>query len=244
MNLWFKVTDLQRHKWRAPLSSSCFARKIVRTVPAYPHGRWSSMNESSNSAAIKLSLRQELKAARIGLSAGERIRLDLQICAHLQRLLESCADVNLAAYHACRGEPDLAPALTMLHGAGHRVHLPVLIDRELRFRRWSPDADMTPNRYGIPEPLEGSPCSAEQLDWVLLPLVAFSASGGRLGMGGGFYDRTFSFCLDRPPEQRPRLVGIAYALQQIDSLPLERWDVPLDGVLTEMGMRWISAARE
>ena len=202
------------------------------------------MDHSADPAAHKQHLRQQLKSARLSLSEGQRSRLDLHICAHLQRALASCADAAIAAYHACRGEPDIAPALSVLHAAGHRVHLPVLHEAALKFRRWSPDARMTPNRYGIPEPLQGSACAAAELDWVLLPLVAFSHSGGRLGMGGGYYDRTFSFCLERPAEQRPRLIGIAYQLQQVDSLPLERWDVPLDGVLTEIGMHWISSIRE
>lgn len=202
------------------------------------------MDHASDPSALKRRLRQQLKSARLSLSADQRSRLDWQICAHLQRALEPCADTAIAAYHACSGEPDIAPALSVLHDGGHQVHLPVLHDAALQFRRWSPGARMAANRYGIPEPLQGRTCAATELDWVLLPLVAFSHSGGRLGMGGGYYDRTFSFCRNRPAEQRPRLIGIAYQLQQVDSLPLERWDVPLDAVVTEMGMHWMSVIRE
>ncbi len=190
------------------------------------------------SATIKRTLRRELQAARQGLPASDRARLDLRICAHLVRGLEQSAGLKLSAYFACRGEPDLGPALAALHEAEHCVHLPVLVEQTLQFRRWHPNARMTANRYRIPEPLEGETCPADQLDWVLLPLVAFSPLGGRLGMGGGYYDRTFSFCLQRSMDERPRLIGVAYGLQQVDSLPLQRWDVPLDGVVTEQGLRW------
>ncbi len=196
------------------------------------------MKSSAGSGTIKRALRQELQAARQALATAERARLDLQICAHLLRAMEPGPALALAAYHACRGEPDLAPALTALDRAGHRVHLPVLVESALQFRRWTPEARLRANRYGIPEPVDGADCPARDLDCVLMPLVAFSALGGRLGMGGGYYDRSFAFCLQQPIAERPRLIGVAYGLQLVDSLPVERWDVPLDGVVTERGMLW------
>ncbi len=88
------------------------------------------------------------------------------------------------------------------------------------------------NRYGIAEPL--TPLSSfwrvSQLDIVLFPLVAFDSSGGRLGMGGGFYDRTFAHLLNS--RKRPGFVGVAYEEQQVASLPIEPWDIPLDAVVT------------
>ena len=202
------------------------------------------MEATVRSTTIKRALRRELQAARLGLAAPERTRLDLQICAHLLRALEPNPGIAFAAYHACRGEPELAPALLALHRAEHAVHLPVLAGLALQFCRWRPGARMRPNRYGIPEPLEGTICPAEQLDWVLLPLVAFSPSGGRLGMGGGYYDRTFAFCLQKTVAERPRLVGVAYGLQQVDTVPMAPWDVPLDGVVTEGGLRWFEPGEQ
>lgn len=188
----------------------------------------------------KQSLRRDLLAARQALPDGVRALLDARIAGHLLHDLALEPDQAIAAYHACRGEPEMGSALLALHAAFCRVHLPVLVGQAMQFRRWTPGARLTANRYGIPEPLDGEPCAPQALNWVLLPLVAFSAAGGRLGMGGGYYDRTFGFCLQQPAGSRPPLLGVAYSLQEVDRLPMEAWDVPLDGVVTEQGLRWFS----
>jgi 5-formyltetrahydrofolate cyclo-ligase len=93
------------------------------------------------------------------------------------------------------------------------------------------------NRFDIeePDPKRNEMLNPQQLDLVLLPLVAFDAQGGRLGMGGGFYDRTFEF-LKRPGQNKPKLVGLAHHFQQVESLPLESWDVPLSAIVTDKGI--------
>src|SRR5687767_13746260 len=95
---------------------------------------------------------------------------------------------------------------------------------------------MRRNRFGIPEPT-GRRCAPQQLDLVLLPLVAFDRRGARLGMGGGFYDRTFAF-LRVAGRRKPRLVGLAHHFQEVAQLPREPWDVPLAAIVTERG--WVS----
>ena len=106
----------------------------------------------------------------------------------------------------------------------------------MTFRRWQPGEKMVANRFGIPEPVDGRECEPRRLELVLAPLVAFSGNGTRLGMGAGFYDRTFAFAKDNPAAG-PWMVGIAYALQQVDSLPSQPWDVPLGAVITERGLQ-------
>ncbi len=183
----------------------------------------------------KQALRESLLSERQALSAGRQRQLNRQLCAHLLRFLTDGDWVNLAAFVAFRGEPDLMPALEVLHQAGRRIHLPeVGEDRSMQFRRWQPGCSMRQNRFGIPEPTEGGYLAAESLDLVLMPLLAFAPGGGRLGMGAGFYDRAFAFRLDNSG-RGPALVGTAFSFQQVDSLPLDSWDVPLDGVLTERG---------
>jgi 5-formyltetrahydrofolate cyclo-ligase len=105
-------------------------------------------------------------------------------------------------------------------------------DRQLQFAPWRPGEALVANRFGIPEPAEAQPLPAEAMALIVLPLVGFDATGQRLGMGGGWYDRSLAFRRDRtaPP---PWLVGVGFALQQIDALPVEPWDVPLDAVCTE-----------
>lgn len=196
---------------------------MVMQAPASPEQR-------------KQAIRCQMLGARQSLDSAQRERLDLLLCGQVMRFVEGRPGDKLAAFHAFGGEPELEPVLAALDAAGYQIHLPILLDRQLLFRRWTRGARLTNNRYGIPEPLDGAPCLAEDLDCVLMPLVAFSVSGGRLGMGGGYYDRTFAFRRDPQAGTLPQLVGVAYCLQQVDSLPVEPWDVPLDAVITDQGV--------
>jgi 5-formyltetrahydrofolate cyclo-ligase len=185
----------------------------------------------------KAELRARLIAERERLHDHQRRQMNRQICVHLLRFLDDRDCLNLAAFYPFRGEPDLMPALEALHHAGRRVHLPIVADdNRMHFHRWVPGAPMKDNRFGIPEPLSGAECPPERLEVVLMPLVAFSATGTRLGMGAGFYDRAFEFCIDHP-DAGPFLAGAAYSLQEVNSLPAQSWDVPLDAVITDRGLK-------
>jgi len=74
------------------------------------------------------------------------------------------------------------------------------------------------------------------LDIALVPLVAFDDYGRRLGMGGGYYDRTFAYLRHREHWRRPKLIGVAFEFQRVAELPAQPWDVPLDGIITEKGL--------
>jgi 5-formyltetrahydrofolate cyclo-ligase len=105
----------------------------------------------------------------------------------------------------------------------------------LRFAPWRPGDPLTSNRFGIPEPDVGEDAyiAAADLAMAVLPLVGFDAAGNRLGMGGGWYDRTFAFRNDDAAGPPPWLVGAAFALQQVDAIGREPWDVPLDATCTD-----------
>ena len=108
----------------------------------------------------------------------------------------------------------------------------------LWFCEWREGDPLVPNRFAIPEPVprRRPPHHARQLDLLLVPLVAFDARGNRLGMGGGYYDRTLAYLGHRTHWRRPRVVGLAHALQRVDALPKNAWDIPVDGVITEREM--------
>jgi 5-formyltetrahydrofolate cyclo-ligase len=95
------------------------------------------------------------------------------------------------------------------------------------------DSQLTPNRFGILEPdhRAGHKMPPHLLDIVLLPLVGFDRHGGRLGMGGGFYDTTFAF--HQGKKTKPWLLGLAHSCQEVDELELAAWDIPLYGVVTD-----------
>ena len=106
----------------------------------------------------------------------------------------------------------------------------------LRFAPWRAGDPLVTNRYGIPEPdvEPSSALDAREMAVVVTPLVGFDARGHRLGMGGGWYDRSFAF--RRARSAPPLLVGAAFAQQQLDILDAADWDVPLDAIATESGI--------
>ena len=138
-------------------------------------------------------------------------------------------DVIHAVYCPIGSELDPTPLAQRLAHDGHELCLPVVIalDEPMIFRRWSPGDPLEPDAAGVPAPLP----LAETLvpDLILTPLLAFDATGGRLGQGGGHYDRTFAALPDATR------IGLAYDGQRVGLLALEPHDVRLHGVLTEGG---------
>jgi len=137
----------------------------------------------------------------------------------------------VAGYHPFRDEADPRGLMAALSARGHRLALPCIVAAHaaLVFRAWNAGDSLHPNTYGIAEPLAHA---AEVVpDAVLVPLLAFDASGHRLGYGGGYYDRTF----ERLP--RMRLIGIAYSGQEMPAVPREAHDHRLDLIVTENGVR-------
>lgn len=151
--------------------------------------------------------------------------------AHLSEVLAGYRGVPIAAYMAMRSEIDPSPA--MEEAAAHGpVCVPIIMAKAtpLQFRQWEPDCRMVEGAFGAWIPEAGPWIEPEIL---VVPLVAFSRAGGRLGYGGGFYDRT----LEGLRARRPTLaIGFAYAAQEADDLPLEATDQPLDMIVTEAGI--------
>ena len=106
-------------------------------------------------------------------------------------------------------------------------YLPVVgFNNSLTFRKFKKNSPLIKNKYGIKEPLQGEETNGNKLDLVLIPLVGFDRSLNRLGMGGGYYDRTFK------DNKRPFLIGLAYQFQEIKDLGPKEHDIPLDIIIT------------
>lgn len=189
-------------------------------------------------------LRRRLRAQRRNLPDDERRNAALAVARRLVDWPEFVDAGRIAGYWACDGELDPAPILENAWAMGKTVYLPILADdptESLRFAPYRPGLPMRRNRFDIPEP-EAAPSTwlqPEQLDLVLTPVVAFDAMGTRLGMGGGFYDRSFAFLRNLDDcAQRPLLLGLGYEFQNTrERLFHQSWDVPLNAAVTEVALR-------
>lgn len=186
------------------------------------------------------SLRRHLRQKRRQLTAYQQKQASHKICQLVRQQPWFVNASNLAVYMAADGEADPLPIAFMAQAMGKKVYLPVLHPlntNHLLFIRFTPNTPLQKNRFGILEPcLKGyglkraNSCRVQTLDLLLMPLVGFDSQGGRLGMGGGFYDRT----LARKPSEfkRPKLIGLAHECQKVEQIPLEPWDIPLTGIVT------------
>lgn len=187
----------------------------------------------------KRQLRRQMRARRRSLSPAQQRRAALALAQQLLRLPAFMRSKKIALYLPNDGEIDPQPLAQKAWRMGKHCYLPVLHPlkpRQLIFIRYRPDTRLFPNRFGIPEPdpRRHSWLPPESLDLVLLPLVAFDREGGRLGMGGGFYDRTFAFKKRTLPyKTKPQLVGLAHSCQEAELVARDTWDLPLSAIATE-----------
>lgn len=189
----------------------------------------------------KSDLRQKLRARRRALSADEQHQAARRLAVNLTGTRLFLTSRRVACYLPNDGEIDSAPVIEHIRRLRKTLYLPVLSrlshDR-LWFAETGPKTKLTPNRFGIPEPVVQSRdlVRAQELDLILLPLVGFDDQGNRLGMGGGFYDRSLEFLRHRNHWHKPHLLGIAYDFQRVNGLTADPWDVPLQGVVTDLAV--------
>lgn len=185
--------------------------------------------------------RRRLRRLRASLDPGERAAAELAILRTLDRLRVFRRGARVALYLPMPGEVDVRPCLAAAWQRGTTVFVPRISSRRrgrMTFVPWAPGIAQRRNAFGIAEPqviLRRTP--AVQLDAVVLPIVGFDRRGNRLGMGAGFYDRALRRRLDPARRwRRPRLIGVAFACQELDAIPASPWDVPLDLIVTERGL--------
>jgi len=145
---------------------------------------------------------------------------------------------RIGFYYAKGNELNVSALLHLAWLQGKTTYLPVVTPRYLNklwFLPYAPGNELKPNRYHIPEP-QHAPQQRQfkpaQLDLLLMPLVGFDHNGNRIGMGAGYYDRTLAAMRTRKHWQKPFLMGIAYDLQEVDTIEQNNWDIPLHAVAT------------
>lgn len=185
-------------------------------------------------------LRTQIRDIRRSLSAVQQHQASLDLVQQLLSRPEVQHAQHIALYLTNDGELDTKPLIEALWQQGKALYLPLLhpvVPGYLIFQLYTPQTLLKPNQFGIGEPeLHCSLlCPVNQLDLIFTPLVAFDLQGQRLGMGGGFYDRTLSQLSSDPKSsdtKKPAIIGLAHDCQQVDAVPVEAWDIPLPFICT------------
>lgn len=186
----------------------------------------------STQQALRNQLRQQIRKTRANLTALQQQQAEDSITQQALALIEERNAQHIALYVSFDGEISTDKLIQILWAQGKQVYLPVLHPfnpNHLLFLRYLPDTPMLKNKFGIWEPKLNvqNVLPLDELDILFTPLVAFDKQGNRLGMGGGFYDRTLQNWQKSPFIP----VGLAHQCQQVEQLPTEAWDVPLHQIL-------------
>ncbi len=180
------------------------------------------------SSSEKDRLRAEVLAKRDALPKDERAAAAEIIAEKIFALQTEIGQGPLSGFWPIRSEIDPRPAMLRFATLGISLALPVVTGAELVFRLWRPGEELARGPFGLSEPFADAP----SLDPVamLVPLAAFDRRGHRIGYGAGFYDRAIARL---SPKRRPFTIGVAFSAQEIDAVPDEAHDQPLDRIITE-----------
>ena len=196
------------------------------------------------SSLTRPQLRRLLRHNRRALSPAEQRQAAQGVYRQLAQNLLFRRARHVSLYLPMDGEIDPCLLLRAAQKRGKATYLPVLSAwprTKMVFQRVHPGEKFKPNRFRIPEPRINAKRQRKiwTLDLVLMPLVGFDPQGGRLGMGGGFYDRSLAYLARRKTWRKPVLLGLAHECQKVGKLAVASWDVPLAGTVTDK--RWYMA---
>jgi 5-formyltetrahydrofolate cyclo-ligase len=180
----------------------------------------------------KQTLRRQLLDRRQALPAQVWQAYSDLLCDRLSQNPEFIDAQTVLAYQSCRQEPSLNYLFTHHN---KQWGLPRCLDRDLQWHRWQPQQTLMSGNYGILEPAPESPLlSPNEIDLILVPAVAIDRDGYRLGYGGGYYDRLRA----DPLWRKIPTIGIVFDFAYVERLPIDPWDLPVDAVCTESGIRF------
>jgi 5-formyltetrahydrofolate cyclo-ligase len=189
----------------------------------------------TNSPQQRQHIRDRIKAQRAALSSTQLLQAGEALFENCLPLLSNASSV--AGYKAIRGEMPVDLLLADCQRRQITTLLPIMLDEgHLLFAPFDESTPFKQKQFGIAEPDIPAADFVQpmHIDAVLVPLVAFDKTLNRMGMGGGFYDRSFA---DRKQQNAPPLlIGVAHAFQQVESVLADWWDVPLDYVVTDEGV--------
>ena len=190
------------------------------------------MTQASNA---KAQLRERGLRARRLLDDQARVHASQIIAKRIARSHEFMACNSIACYLPCYDEVDPSYIIERAWRAKKRIYAPVIANNcNMFFRQLLPDTQLEKSRFDIWEPVSGPTIRAKQIDVVVTPVVAFDDQRTRIGMGGGYFDRCFSFLKHRRNWLRPKLVGVAFNCQKVEKIDSSPWDIRLYSVVTEI----------
>ncbi len=176
--------------------------------------------------ALRLTLRQKRRA----INHSNRERFAKRLLFQTQKLVTFKHGQKIAIYLPNDGEIDTKYINNFLKRQGFSIYLPILDNKSLKFAKIN--KHFKKNRFGIKEPVSTQILSAKQMNIIFIPLVGFDKNKNRIGMGGGFYDRTLSFKKHQQNYKNPKLCGLAFDCQKVNKLNTKPWDIPLNAIIT------------
>ena len=188
-------------------------------------------NSVTSKAHNKAELRRQLRERRRALGDELQLQASRALAHSVEQLPTWQSSSAIALYLAADAEIDPTGIVELARLQGKSLYLPAIYDGELEFALWEAGASLQTNQFGIEEPQDSAPRrSPHQLDIICLPLVAWDSTGGRLGMGGGYYDRALAH------SRADTLLGLGHEMQQVEKVPCDAWDIRLDYVATEAAL--------
>jgi len=179
----------------------------------------------------KKNLRDTLRRKKDAMLPEDRLEKSRGICRHLMKIIRDKEIVM--AYTSKEKEVNTEPLISALFAHGNPVVVPIIVkeDVSLRLSYIRDFSVLVPSTFGVPEPIGSEiPAAAEDIDTIILPMLGFDRKGGRIGYGAGYYDRFLS------KNANLRKIGIAFACQESDDLPLEENDIRMNVIVTEDGI--------
>jgi 5-formyltetrahydrofolate cyclo-ligase len=180
---------------------------------------------------LKNSIRQILRQKKDAMLPEDRLFKSRRICHLLMKIIRKGETVMV--FTSKEKEVNTEPLIRTLFKQGNPVVVPIIVkeDVSLRLSYLRDFSTLVPSTFGVPEPIGSEiPAAAEDIGTIILPMLGFDRNGGRIGYGAGYYDRFLS----KKPDMRK--IGIAFACQEVDSLPVDENDIPMDYILTEDGI--------
>ena len=179
----------------------------------------------------KESVRKILRQRKEAMIPKDRLKKSHRICRHLMEIIHEKEMVMV--FTSKEKEVNTKPLIMALFKSGNPVVVPIIVkeDCSLRLSYLRDFSALVPSTFGVPEPIGSEiPAAAGEIDTIILPMLGFDRTGGRIGYGAGYYDRFLS----RNPDLRK--IGIAFACQEVGSLPVDENDIRMDFIITEDGI--------